>query len=113
MTFETKTFAEFVTERLEAFRDRTGMWGGLEAVEMQALLLIELEAFTANLDKKNPRIVLDAWVTALRRLQKFPYVFDNPQPLHLWAPEPKFGLALFELAQGVRRKLGLIPAGPV
>ena len=49
------TVTEFVDQRLESFRDRPEMWGCDEAVEMQALLLVEMERVVLG---KDPTLLL-------------------------------------------------------
>jgi len=96
---------EFVTKRLESFRDCTAMWGSHEAVELQAMQLLELESFMRG--QNNQRAVIDMYVTCLRRLQNLKYLADVPQPLHEWETT-EFGEALYTLCQKVRVQLKLL-----
>lgn len=105
MTLET-----FVTERLVAFRDRTGMWGSNEAVELQAIQLIELEvqSYAERALLKNPRIALEAYVKELGAR----YPGEGARPLHELAGEAEFGEALFDVCSATRRGLryALLPS---
>lgn len=90
-----RSLGPFVTERLEAFRDRTAMWGSLEAVELQALQLLELELRTTDPERieSEPRLVLNT------------YNGLCDSPLHTTAAEAEFGQRLFDTCQKVREAL--------
>ena len=82
----------FVMDRLEAFRDRTNMWGSMEAVELQALLLLEVEVRAS--DPK--RMEADARLV----LRTYDQLCDSP--LHKTALAAEFGQRLFDTCQKVR-----------
>jgi len=72
MTPLKDTIVRYIDERLDAITDAPPMWGSDEAVEMQVLQLLELRALTLRpeVERGQPRAVLDAYVAFLRR--KFP-----------------------------------------
>lgn len=95
----------FVSARLVAFRDHAGMWGSREAVELQAIQLLEFEARFLNEDEltANPRLVLNFYVDEL----KLRFGGLDARPLHdiLENSESNFGSALYELCIAVRLRL--------
>lgn len=94
---------EFVTQRLTAFRDRTAMWGSAEAVELQAIQLLELELQTfapAALDQA-PGAVFEAYVEKIRET----YPGGPTQPLHAIVFGTAFGAELFRLCSSLRTEL--------
>lgn len=94
-------FTDFVTRRLEAFRDRTAMWGSHEAVELQALQLLEIESrhLYPEAYEADVRIAIDTYIRILGR-----ETGDN-RPLHEVEPGDGFGHRLFKTCQRVREKL--------
>lgn len=70
----------WIDERLAEMLRAPRMWGSLEAVEMQALLLAELRAFARDpaSERQNPRRVLGLYVAHMS--ERFPA--DAPRPLH-------------------------------
>lgn len=86
---------QFVTERLRAFCERPRMWGSNEAVELQAILLMECEvrATDPELMEAEPRLVIDTYGSLV------------PEPLHETVDEDRFGDALHAVCQRVRAKL--------
>lgn len=91
---------EFVTRRLISFRDRPGVWGSHETVEVLALMLLELEARELSPAKyeQNPRIALDEYIRELRRRSHD----GSPVPLHITQSNEAFGPKLFDICQHVR-----------
>lgn len=80
-----KRLSQWLDKRLEAVLSAPTMWGSDEAVEMQALLLFELQAFARQPGgvEAAPSAVLDAYAEFLR--MKFP---GRPRaPLSELAPE--------------------------
>jgi hypothetical protein len=61
------TIISWVDQRMDDLLATPRMWGSDEAVEMQALLLLELRALTSRPEKElaNPRRVLDAYTSYL------------------------------------------------
>lgn len=109
---------EFVNSRLEGYRDRTLMFGGLEAVELQALLLLEMELFYKKPDVYNAkdRAVMNAYLKALNEskyLSSIPLSqqvakdLDTP-PFDIERIRKEFGEVLFDLCTRVRERLGLL-----
>lgn len=103
----------FVTSRLRAFRDHTGMWGSCEAVELQAIQLLEVEARTlleGRLDDE-PRLVLNMYVETIREHHHN----SDTRPLHelVGSDESQFGPALYQICESVRERIrGMIPHRP-
>lgn len=95
----------FVDTRLLAFRDRTGMWGSNEAVELQAIQLLEFEArsISENVVDQNPRLVLDLYVNELGAR----FEGAGALPLHDMAASGgfDFGAALYDVCASVRSRL--------
>ena len=91
------TMEAFVTERLKAFCERTRMWGSLEAVELQAILLMECEVRATDPErmKAEPRLVLNT----------YEWFLPGGKPLHETIDEDRFGDALHAICQRVRAKL--------
>ena len=90
---------EFVTKRLEAFRDRSRMWGSREAVELQAILLLECELAATQPDRliTDPRLVINTY-----------HPLVAPGPLHMrQLSDEHFGRALFNACQQVRKEFGV------
>lgn len=97
------TISEFVTARLESFRDRTSSWGAPETVEMLALQLLELEARELYPDRyeADPRIAIDLFIRYLEQTDPA----GLATPLHLSVPEIEFGRTLFDACSRVRARL--------
>ncbi|MDI1431503.1 hypothetical protein [Polyangium sorediatum] len=93
----------FVDARLLAFRDRTGMWGSNEAVELQALQLLEFEARSISeiAVNKNPRLVLDLYVGEVRAR----FSRAETLPLHDLVSAGEFGKALYDVCSAVRLRV--------
>ena len=91
---------DFIDTRLVAFRDRTRMWGSNEAIELQAIQLIEIEFLDASTRLNRPRLVFDAYVNELRRIHG-----TAVQPLYQLVDDSAFGEALFHICAQLRAKL--------
>lgn len=109
----------FITERLIAFRDNQEMWGTREAVERQAIQLIEIEAFVKK--GEISRFVFDTYMKFVALYMKNitpsitePYNIFDHRPLYLLIEEQRpsrsseFSKILWEICQEVRRYLELI-----
>ncbi|MBK6514450.1 MAG: hypothetical protein IPG04_10120 [Polyangiaceae bacterium] len=72
------TITTWVDERLREMLAAPRMWGSLEAVEMQALLLLELRALALRPETLlgEPRLVIDGYASFLR--EKFPQLAPGP-----------------------------------
>ena len=94
---------KFVSDRLKEFEDHTLMWGSQEAIELQAIQLIEIEFMLSHEDMydKNNRVVFDAYNATLR--ENYP-TFGN-MPLHIMEVEANFPTALINITNIVREKL--------
>ncbi len=64
MKLTASDLLEFAEERLDAMLARPGMWGSAEAVEMQVLLLLELEAVASTSREVNDTL---CWMKVLYR----------------------------------------------
>jgi len=75
-----EVIVRWVEGRLDDLLAAPPMWGSPEAVEMQALQLLELRllALRPDLDAENPRRVLDTYLAFLR--ERFPA--QPPEPLY-------------------------------
>lgn len=73
-----ETIVAWVDQRMKDMLDAPRMWGSDEAVEMQALLLLELRALALRPDKElaNPRRILDAYTAYINKT--FPKTPNRP-----------------------------------
>lgn len=67
-----ETFVHWADQRIHQLLSAPGMWGSLEAVEMQALLLLEMRALAHRPEQEleEPRRVIEAYFEFLR--EKYP-----------------------------------------
>jgi len=61
----TSALDQFIRQRLEDMLTQPGMWGSLEAIELQAITLLEVRE--ALIRPGHPRAVLDRYCAVLAR----------------------------------------------
>jgi hypothetical protein len=79
MSARRELLVEWIDRRTREIVATPRMWGAAEAVEMQVLQLLEMRVFALRpeLERENPRLVMDAYVAFLR--DRFPT--SAPAPL--------------------------------
>lgn len=97
-------FHQFVTRRLQQFADTPRMYGSEEAVELQALQLMELEVlhYAPEALAKEPRIVMEAYLKELGRQTGASAAMLCDRTPKIKDPE----LVLFDICMKVRFEVG-------
>ncbi len=101
-------FRNFVTKRLEAFRDRPRMYSGDDAsLEMLAIQLMELEVLHYEPESlvRTPRLIIHFYSKEVTRRYGFRNDLLAGRYERKELQDPPFSLCLFEVCQKVRAEL--------
>lgn len=98
------SITNLINTRLAEFRDYTEMWGSNEAVELQALQLLEFEVWSLSesLLRAKPRLILELYAQELQL--RFNSLDIHPLHEIYGAGDPAFGATLFEVCNIVRAR---------
>lgn len=100
-------FENFSLKTLNVLNTR--MWGSLEAVETQALILMEVEALIFGFDiDAQPRFILDMYNDILRKQ----FGEDNRALSCILTDETKFADKLYEICNEIRENIKMILSVP-